>query len=831
MESISHEEASTVHSQVGESQTVSPLPPLLSLASSEGRLTIGQLSQLFRPEGIAITSHPDGILVLVSDPPMRAHKTLPVPRRSTEPIEFFEGGEHTFIGNSTTLHFDQGVLPASSTKLVLPNGLALTYGQVVALGGDFYGLPDAPISDDPKPPSRFLSAFNSLASKGESLAEAQNILSIMQIEIDAVNQAIRNGQQPSTAYEALGDSLNKKWNVATGGGSRVTDLYPLGRFLKLALTNWDHFGTHAITAYQAGHEAAMDCAITARKVQDSNLRYAHLALAYAMNAFADHYLTDLFSAGHLRTPRKELYLSSSASVADLDLGSYLARFMHDEDSYWGLKVQNARNRKWTAYGDKRFFDTANQVNAQIVEEAIQASVNEIYAAYTSGSKENSGQALSYVPDLTLASNWLNRVNFSPLFIYRNGKVERRTDLKNRYDYSWKEDWWGITTAGELATIEKGQNTEIPFELNARIIQFWNDNGNLGMIVYSPLPASGYGVTWTKTFGISSQAVAYFSGHMSEKSTTDLFQFSDIFGHLGLTVYSSDGTGGYQVASSQVFNNAGPNAVAWLAGDTNNDGKTDFFQVWNSNGHCALTIYSPDGTGRYQIASSQVFDNAGPNAIAWFPGRMTKEGPTNLFQLWNDSDNLALTIYSPAESGGYRITWSNHLGPGPKALAWLTVTYQGQTHILQIYDAGDTIGIFRYAPDGKGGYTLAQNTRYYTRLETVGWLTVDANGDGNPDLVQLVNHAGRLQMIFYYWPYDGSPYGVDVNEGPGAIAWLTCDVGDNQTNIVQLWNNNGQLGIIVYSPDGQGGYKVSGQKDDLGQGAGALAWLTAEIPLI
>ena len=48
----------------------------------------------------------------------------------------FEGGEHTAIGDDTLLRFvkDAPAIPAHQVELHLPNGLALTYGQVIALG-------------------------------------------------------------------------------------------------------------------------------------------------------------------------------------------------------------------------------------------------------------------------------------------------------------------------------------------------------------------------------------------------------------------------------------------------------------------------------------------------------------------------------------------------------------------------------------------------------------------------------------------------------------------------------------------------------------------------
>ena len=297
------------------------------------------------------------------------------------PVLRFEGGEHTAIGDDTLLRFakDAPAIPSRQVELHLPNGLALTYGQVIALGGDFYGIPGQPISDGASPAERvqrFSAAFNTLAVLPASRAEAQKILAVMQKEINAVNQAIKEGKHAHEAYDALGDTLSEEWNRITGGGSVVSALVPLGRYLKLAVDNADHFGEWALSAYLAGHTAALQQALVAHQTGTDQA----LELAYAMNSFADHFLTDLFSAGHLRVPRKQL----AAVVTPGELGSLISRFMHDEDSKFGLKVRNALGDEWHAYGDKRYFDVIDADNRAQVKRAVQASADEIFETFISG---------------------------------------------------------------------------------------------------------------------------------------------------------------------------------------------------------------------------------------------------------------------------------------------------------------------------------------------------------------------------------------------------------------------------------------------------------------
>ncbi|CAO3425154.1 Phosphatidylcholine-hydrolyzing phospholipase C (EC 3.1.4.3) [Azospirillum doebereinerae] len=356
----------------------------------------------------------------------------------------FEGGEHTAIGDSITLYFsgnDPGT-PAWQVPLSLPNGLALTYGQIVALGGDFYGIPARPISDGTTPEdraARFTDAFNSLAYLPASKDEATQILAVMKIEIDAANQALANGEEPHEAYDRLGDTLSGKWNRITGGGGPISDFFPLGRYLKLAAVNWDHFGTWAVLAYTAGHTMALQQALRAR----AGGGRAALELAYAMNAFADHYLSDLFSGGHLRTPRKQLY----DTVTPSDIGSLLSRYMHDEDCKFGLNVTSAAEFSWRAYGDKRYFDTMDVANRNQVDATVQASADEIFETFSTGTAPAPADfgALLRIANLQSVQDRRNTQNYSPLFAADGATVLRRNDVNNLNDRSWTASWWGWST--------------------------------------------------------------------------------------------------------------------------------------------------------------------------------------------------------------------------------------------------------------------------------------------------------------------------------------------------------------------------------------------------
>jgi hypothetical protein len=420
------------------------LNPVIAEAAKSGCLALGTLDNLVSAAGIKLRCATAPVILLTPHNPLRAPKTRPLPQ--------FEGGEHTAIGDSVLLHFSDSVpaQPAWKVKLGLPNGLALTYGQIVSLGGDFYGIPSAPISDGAtadERKTRFTNAYNTLAVAPAAATEAPKILAVMREEIAAVNQALAAGLPASAAYKKLGDTLSAKWNVITGGGSFISDWYPMGRYLQLSAKNWDHFGKWAALAYEAGHAVAIKQALDASRAPPAQRRKL-LDWAYAMNAFADHFLTDLFSAGHIRTPRKQLHDAVSPSEA----GALLSRYMHDEDCLWGLAVTNQNGNRWRTYGDKRYFDTVDVSNKAQVDIAVQESVNEVYLAFSRGEAPVGYAALRRVADLAVVSDRSRAQdlgNVSPLFAWNGSTVLKRDELNDLNDYSWTDDWWGWSTLALL----------------------------------------------------------------------------------------------------------------------------------------------------------------------------------------------------------------------------------------------------------------------------------------------------------------------------------------------------------------------------------------------
>lgn len=211
-------------------------------------------------------------------------------------LQRYEAGEHVAFGD----------VDGKPRQTSVVNGVVLTYGQMIAMG-DFFQTPE----EMRKAPPKVL----------ERLAEL--------IEKDRANP----GKAVST----------EDWQDAT------KDLGPGHRYLDLAAKNEAHFGPAATGspteapvdhygAWKTYHFQALDEARAGNKDK-----------AMETNAFADHFLTDAFAAGHLINKR-EVMGKAEASLESLKKkGRYYMRTSIFTDRVAAAVMADAKAEKLKDY--------------------------------------------------------------------------------------------------------------------------------------------------------------------------------------------------------------------------------------------------------------------------------------------------------------------------------------------------------------------------------------------------------------------------------------------------------------------------------------------------
>lgn len=371
----------------------------------------------------------------------------------------FAAAEHLTIGDAISLQFHPDQAAKAAIPLHLPNLLTATYGEIVSFG-DFYGVVDEPISlgnTEEERKARFLKAYASFAIQTDLLDEAHQLITAIHDEEKLILDGMEKGEKPEDIYKKIGSEPGRRANCITGGGCDASTwwLSP-GRYLKLAETNYDHFGDNALLAYQAGHAVALQEAKMAGLANDT----VRLENAYAMNAFACHFLTDRFSAGHIRTPRVELPQHVTPAV----VGALLAGIMHNEENPSGLHVYNLRGDHWLAFGDRTYFEARSETHRNLLKKALQYSADELFAAYQNKAVNYHVEEFIPYPSETANNSELDN---SPLFYWdeTEQKLWRRQDTANAKDKHWTTNWWGWSTL-----IELGGEQALPTIMQATLIR-------------------------------------------------------------------------------------------------------------------------------------------------------------------------------------------------------------------------------------------------------------------------------------------------------------------------------------------------------------------------
>jgi hypothetical protein len=325
----------------------------------------------------------------------------------------------------------------NTIKIKTAKGASLTFGDVIALAGDFIAV--GPLCTQPSIEyKRFLFMYDfAVFFLSNSRDYLEKIIAQIEIERDKMREGAAQGKKYGDVSHEIEMEMYNKYCEIVG---KI-------KYSAMLAYNFDHFGKHAIDAYKIGHQLAIEIA---EKTGNMNM-------AYGIEAFATHFLTDCFSAGHVRTPRLELHDQVFISW----LGDYLSHFQHSEDGEHGLWVRNPLGRKWKLFGDGHLCedDSDNRTTQEMAFEALKISLMDIFKAgslyqndsplknsmdvyrvYSSIKNKLPRTLGTYEAEKYLPEEDPDRINFPALFrVNAEEKVERRTTLPVDYSATYSAE--------------------------------------------------------------------------------------------------------------------------------------------------------------------------------------------------------------------------------------------------------------------------------------------------------------------------------------------------------------------------------------------------------
>jgi hypothetical protein len=232
----------------------------------------------------------------------------------------------------------------------------------------------------------------------------------------------------------------------------------VGNYADLLVNNIDHFGPNALRAYMAGHREALKLAELCQGVTDIKQKNERLRRAYLYDAFAMHYYTDLHSAGHIRTPRRELFHFNDdgwfgfTAKAGSYFGGYLSFKMHEDDNHNGLWVTTRGNVEyeevignktvqkvgkrtpWLLLGDDHLLEAEQKQTFDNVREGALKSLEEVWEVANGTKKaadfadEGDFIAINYLPEVITNKKLLKNpkmMHLEPLVSIAKGVVSVR----------------------------------------------------------------------------------------------------------------------------------------------------------------------------------------------------------------------------------------------------------------------------------------------------------------------------------------------------------------------------------------------------------------------
>ena len=314
------------------------------------------------------------------------------------------------------------------------------------------------------------------------------------------------------------------------------------------------------------------------------------------------------------------------------------------------------------------------------------------------------------------------------------------------------------------------------------------------------------------------------------------------GTLGLTVYGNVGADMQTVLSYTDTGQVQP-SVAWLTGGfTGTEGPQgpepagiEIAQLWDDNGALGLNIYGDVG-GTLQPVFTSGDMGQGSGALAWLTGNFTGTGNdfTEIAQLWDDNGTLGLIIYGSPGGNPQAVFAQPDMGQGSSALAFLAGNFTGSatTEIAQLWDNNGVLGLIVYGMSGGTLQTLVTYPDMGQGSSALTFLVGDFTGSGATEIAQLWDNNGILGLIVYSVANGilATPVAQpDMGQGSGALAFLTgyFTGAGTTTQIAQPWDNNGTLEMIVYGNVGDGNLGTV-YAAPMNQPSSALAFLTGNF---
>ena len=259
--------------------------------------------------------------------------------------------------------------------------------------------------------------------------------------------------------------------------------------------------------------------------------------------------------------------------------------------------------------------------------------------------------------------------------------------------------------------------------------------------------------------------------------------------------------------AQTWSSSSPIAVGtygYYSGDVNGDGNSDVIQPVNDNG--TLAIMAHDITGATATTFiNQTFTGANFSMAGFVSGDVDGDGKTDLVRAWNNANKLSLTVFNSTGTAFTR-SWDGNTTANYQSIGLLSVDFNGdgKSDIAQLYNQYNSLGINLFKSDGTS-YALTGNKVMPVGAGNIGFIPADYNGDGRTDIIQFWNNNGLLGVVIFR--ATGTSYDVawigTMPDSSSNVGFAPLDFnGDGKMDFIRGWKDkHNNLALSLYTSNG------------------------------
>ncbi len=203
--------------------------------------------------------------------------------------------------------------------------------------------------------------------------------------------------------------------------------------------------------------------------------------------------------------------------------------------------------------------------------------------------------------------------------------------------------------------------------------------------------------------------------------------------------------------------------------------------------------------------------AGIGTLGYYSGDFNGDGNTDVIHPWNNNGTLAIIAHDISSSSTSILCNNTMSGSGTGNVGFIPadVNGDGKTDLVQGWRNGNSLYLSMFTSNGSA-FVPAGTVGTSNGYQNLRLLPVDMDGDGKTDIAQLWNNGGRLGIIIYR--STGSTYtqtySTTLSNGSGNVGFIPADYdGDGKTDIIQCWSNGGYLAIDVIRSTGTSYYSA------------------------